>query len=304
MTVLNKSNLITILGPTASGKTALGVKLCNHFNGEIISADSRQVYRGMDIGTGKDLDEYQNTPYHLIDVVEPTDEFNVFTYSEHFVEAFCDINQRNKLAFLVGGTGMYLDAILNRYELTIAKIDRKARQELENKSESELIELLSNFDKNLHNSTDLTERSRIIRAIEIAEAEKNKNDHLLIPEFQALTIGIRISREEIKSRITTRLKARFDEGMIEEVESLYKNGVDWDKLHFFGLEYRYIAQYLKGEINYNDMFQKLNSAIHTFAKQQNKWFRNIEKKGHVIHWLDADDELEENARQLISSFLA
>jgi tRNA dimethylallyltransferase len=150
----------------------------------------------------------------------------------------------------------------------------------------------------------LTERSRIIRAIEIAEAEKNKNDHLLIPEFQALTIGIRISREEIKSRITTRLKARFDEGMIEEVESLYKNGVDWDKLHFFGLEYRYIAQYLKGEINYNDMFQKLNSAIHTFAKQQNKWFRNIEKKGHVIHWLDADDELEENARQLISSFLA
>ena len=304
MTDLASKKLITILGPTASGKTKLAVDMCAQFSGEIISADSRQVYRGMDIGTGKDLNEYQGTPYHLIDVADPKDEFNLFTYSEYFSSVFDKITQRNKLPFLVGGTGMYLDAILNRYELTIAKVDEKARRDLENKSESELIALLRDFDKNLHNTTDLKDRSRIIRAIEIEEAKRSGAHSLEIPQFESLSIGIKVSREDIKARISERLKARFKEGMIEEVESLHSSGISWEKLHFFGLEYRYIALYLQGELNYNDMYQKLNSSIHTFAKQQSKWFRNIEKKGHHIHWLERNEDLKSKSTELIEAFLS
>ncbi len=301
MTDPRRPRLITILGPTASGKTALAVELCKHFNGEIISADSRQVYRGMDIGTGKDLDEYQGTAHHLIDIADPTEEFNLFAYAERFSEAFTDIKQRGKLAFLVGGTGMYLDAILNRYQLTIAKSDEKARLELENKSERELIALLNSFDKNLHNTTDLNDRGRLIRAIEIAQATSQGEQHLKLPEFEPLSIGIRVDRDEIKRRITSRLKTRFKQGMLEEVEHLHQQGVSWEKLHFFGLEYRFVAEYLQGKLSYNDMYQKLNSAIHKFAKQQSKWFRNIEKKGHTIHWLDQNETLCALASEIVCS---
>lgn len=303
MTNSPHSRLITILGPTASGKTSLAVKLCAHFGGEVISADSRQVYRGMDLGTGKDLIEYQDIPYHLIDVADPKDEFNLFSYCESFTQSFRDIAQRGKLPFLVGGTGMYLDAILNRYNLTIAKIDENARQDLENKPESELIELLLSFDKNLHNTTDLTDRNRLIRAIEIEQSKRNGEQSLQLPSTRPLTIGIRTNRDEVKQSITKRLKERLKEGMIEEVERLRHEGLSWEKLHYFGLEYRFIGQYLKGELNYNDMFQKLNSAIHAFSKQQSKWFRNIEKKGHTIHWIDKGDNLLVQSQELIEQFL-
>ncbi|KZY31688.1 MULTISPECIES: tRNA (adenosine(37)-N6)-dimethylallyltransferase MiaA [unclassified Oleiphilus] len=303
MTDSHQAKLVTILGPTASGKTSLAVELCRQFSGEIISADSRQVYRGMDIGTGKDLDEYEEVPHHLIDIVEPQEEFNLFAYAQHFSTAFTNIVKREQLPFLVGGTGMYLDAILNRYELTIAKSDEKARQEMENKSERELIELLLSFDKNLHNTTDLLSRDRIIKAIEIAVADSKDLKPLELPTFTPLTIGIRLEREEIKARITARLKARLEEGMIEEVETLRQQGLPWEKLHFFGLEYRFVAQYLQGELSYNDMYQKLNSAIHAFAKQQSKWFRNIEKKGQEIHWIDKGEDLFDKAAEHLAKHL-
>ncbi|KZY85429.1 tRNA (adenosine(37)-N6)-dimethylallyltransferase MiaA, partial [Oleiphilus sp. HI0069] len=213
------------------------------------------------------------------------------------------IVKREQLPFLVGGTGMYLDAILNRYELTIAKSDEKARQEMENKSERELIELLLSFDKNLHNTTDLLSRDRIIKAIEIAVADSKDLKPLELPTFTPLTIGIRLEREEIKARITARLKARLEEGMIEEVETLRQQGLPWEKLHFFGLEYRFVAQYLQGELSYNDMYQKLNSAIHAFAKQQSKWFRNIEKKGQEIHWIDKGEDLFDKAAEHLAKHL-
>jgi tRNA dimethylallyltransferase len=296
--------LITILGPTASGKTKLAVSLAQTFSGEIISADSRQVYKGMDIGTGKDLQEYLNIPHHLIDVIEPNQEYNLFEYASEFKHSLQNIQSRNKLSLLVGGTGMYIDAILSRYKLTIAKSDENARRELENKPERELIALLKSFDNNLHNTTDLTDRSRLIRAIEIAQATEQGEAQFEWPAFRSLIIGIRLPREILKKRITARLKARFEEGMIDEVKTLHQSGITWDKLHFFGLEYRFIAQYLQGELTYNDMFQKLNSAIHAFSKQQNKWFRNIEKKGHTIQWLDADQDIEAKASMAISEFLA
>lgn len=295
--------LITILGPTASGKTKLAVSLAQKFHGEIISADSRQVYKGMDIGTGKDLKEYLDIPHHLIDVIDPSQEYNLFEYATEFKRSFSDISTRNKLSFLVGGTGMYLDAILSRYKLTIAKSDENARRELENKPERELIALLKSFDKSLHNTTDLSDRQRLIRAIEIARATEQGEAQFQWPNCRPLVIGIRLPREIQKARITARLKARFDEGMIDEVKQLHQSGVSWDKLHFFGLEYRFIAQHLQGELSYNDMFQKLNSAIHAFSKQQNKWFRNIEKKGHSILWLDADESMEARARTAIEQFL-
>jgi tRNA dimethylallyltransferase len=297
------SPLITVLGPTASGKTKLAVSLAKNLTGEIISADSRQVYRGMDIGTGKDLTEYLNIPYHLIDIIDPCDEYNLFEFAKDFSHSFQEINAREALPFLVGGTGMYLDAVLNRYKLTIAEPEKNAQILLEKKSDIELKSILLALNPNQHNETDQQDRKRLLQAIHIATSIQQNAPELVWPEFSALIIGIKVPREEIRRRITARLQARFKEGMIEEVEQLSKQGISWEKLDFFGLEYRFIAKYLQGELSYNDMFQKLNSAIHYFAKQQEKWFRKMERSGLQIHWLEQDEQLFENSQHLIQQFI-
>lgn len=304
MTHKPHSSLITVLGATASGKTKLAVSLAKSLTGEVISADSRQVYRGMDIGTGKDLDEYQEIPYHLIDIIDPCQEYNLFEFSKDFCRCFQEISHRKALPFLVGGTGMYLDAILNRYKLTIAEPDQNTQTLLENKSDTELKAKLLALNPKQHNHTDLNDRKRLLQAIHIAESKHQQSPELVWPEFSALILGIKVSREETRRRITSRLQRRLQEGMIEEVNQLHTQGISWEKLDFFGLEYRFIAQHLKGELSYNDMFQKLNSAIHYFAKQQEKWFRRMERSGLQIHWLEQDERLVENAHQLIRSFIA
>ncbi len=290
-------NLITILGPTATGKTSLAAKLAHEFNGEIISADSRQVYKGMDLGTGKDLKDYElngtKIPYHLIDVLDPKDEFNLFEFVKLFNKAFDEINSKNKFPFLVGGTGLYLDSILRKYDLKQAEFDEEKFKELEKIDTEILKEKLIQLKPGQHNTTDFIDRYRLIKAILIAEAE-NK-----IPqkEINSLNIGISAERKIIKERITKRLKQRLSEGMIEEVEQLLQNGVTFEKLNYFGLEYKFVGLYLKGELNKNDMYQKLNSAIHDFAKRQMTWFRRMEKNGVKIYWIESGDY--EKARQII-----
>lgn len=296
--------LITLLGPTASGKTKLAVALASVFHGEIISADSRQVYQDMDIGTGKDLAEYAEIPYHLIDIIPPSQEYNLYEFSKDFSNSFQDIKQRKKIPFLTGGTGMYLDAVLNRYSLTIAESNHKTRLYLETKNQSELQDILLKLNPNQHNQTDLLDRNRLIQAIEIAEAEKGNAPAHKWPDFTPFILGIKANREDTRQRITSRLKLRLQEGMIEEVETLHKRGIGWDKLDFFGLEYRYIARYLKGELSYNDMYQKLNAAIHYFAKQQEKWFRKMERSGLLIHWLPQNEQLLTQATLAVEQFLA
>ena len=280
-------DLITILGPTASGKTKIGVQLADDFNGEIISADSRQVYRRMDIGTGKDLNEFRskNIPYHLIDIAEPTEEYNLFRFTGDFYSAFDLIKTRNKLPILVGGTGLYLSAILQSYQLP--EIDSKDGTHLNTLSLEELKNLLVELKPNQHNITDLKSRNRLIQAIQVEKSRSNLNQKA--PAINSLTIGIKLTREEIKHRITKRLKHRLDGGMIDEVKGLIQKGINWDKLNFFGLEYKFVGQYLNGEINYNDMFQKLNSAIYSFAKRQMTWFRKMEREGVEINWFPPEN---------------
>ena len=285
-----KFNLITILGPTATGKTKLAVQLADYFNGEIISADSRQVYRGMNIGTGKDLSEYfindKQVPYHLIDIIDPTEEFNLFSFQQSFYKSFDEIKSKNKLPFLVGGTGMYLSSVLQNYTLSKADFE-KEKQILSSYSDDELRDILKELNPTLHNTTDLNDRERIIKAIAVSKTEQEKTK---ANNIDSLVIGVNLSRDEIKKRITARLKKRLDEeGMIDEVKSLMDAGISFDKMIFFGLEYKFIAQYLIGELNKNDMFQKLNSAIHSFAKRQMTWFRKMEKEGIVINWIDGPD---------------
>lgn len=295
-------NLLVVLGPTASGKTSLGVKLAEQLNGEIISADSRQVYTGMDIGSGKDLHEYGNTPYHLIDVVSPGHEFNLFEFQKHFVKAFADVQNNNAVPLLVGGTGMYLDSLLSRYQLVEAPINEPLREQLATQDSDTLTTLLKSLNPQLHNTTDLLDRERLIRAIEIAKAEKQtQSTTITLPELTPLVLGIRWRRDILKQRIKERLITRLDLGMIDEVEQLHNQGVSWETLHFYGLEYRYVAAYLQNQLNRNDMYQKLYSAICTFAKQQEKWFRRMERKGIVIHWVEGDNKPFEQASDIILS---
>ena len=297
--------MLCILGATATGKTRLGVSLARHFGGEIISADSRQIYRGLDIGSGKDLDEYQNVPYHLIDIRDPGYEFNLFEFVECFSSAYQDILDRQGLPILVGGTGMYLDAVLNRYELTRSNPEllETKNHEWQSMDNDALASQLKSLNPALHNSTDLEDRHRMLKALEIAYSKQAGEPSIQAPHIDTYTIGIELPRNQIRERISIRLLARLQQGMIEEVESLHAQGVDWKQLEFYGLEYRYIAQYLQGELNRNDMQQKLNSAIHQFAKQQEKWFRNIQKKGHDIHWIPADGQLAEEATRQVDGFL-
>jgi len=295
--------LVIILGPTAVGKTNFAIKLANEFNGEIISADSRQVYKGMDIGTGKDLDEYQldglKIPYHLIDIIEPHDEYNLFSFQNDFYSSFSQIISNNKLPFLVGGTGLYIHSILKEYKLQNVDFKSDRAKELTQLDESELLVLLNNSKSSLHNTTDLIDKERIIKAILISESEKTNTPVEI--KIKPLVLGITEIREIIKERITARLKLRLQNGMIEEVENLISKGLSYDKLDFFGLEYRFISQYIKGELSYNDMFQKLNSSIHKFAKKQMTWFRKMEREGIEINWLKSDET--ERANLLISNFL-
>ncbi len=284
-------NIIVILGPTASGKTRFGVQVAKVLNGEIISADSRQVYKGMDIGTGKDFQEYGAIPFHLIDIVNPGNEFNVFEFQRHFVNAFHIIQDRGKLPILVGGTGLYLDAALKGYKLPEVPNNSGLRKELALFSMDALAARLKLKSPSLHNTTDLLDRERLMRAIEIAEfRELDDSPMENFLDLRPIVFGIRWERENLRQRITLRLKERLNHGLIEEVARLHNCGVTFEKMDFYGLEYRFVAQYLKGELNRNDLFQKLNSAIHQFAKRQETWFRRMERQGTVIQWVAGDKD--------------
>lgn len=295
-------DFVTILGPTATGKTKLAAQLAFHFNGEIISADSRQVYRSMNIGTGKDYDDYfvkaGMIPYHLVDVCEPQDEFSVFDFQDLFYKTFDGIVSREKLPFLVGGTGMYLSSVIQNYKMKKISFNSEAKNELEQKSIDELRQLLLTTSGNLHNTTDLIDKERIIKAIIINQS--NDKPLLISKQLSSLVIGIAPPRSEIKKRITRRLEKRLNEGMVDEVKNLLEKGITPERLNYFGLEYRYISLYLTGKLNYNDMFQKLNSSIHNFAKRQMTWFRKMEREGVQINWFEEPDF--EKIKNLVEQF--
>ncbi len=291
MKPFRSANLIVILGPTASGKTRLAVAAAARLGGEIISADSRQVFRGMDLGTGKDLEEYGGVPYLLIDIREAGEEFSVFAFLQHFTDACEDVSARGRLPFLVGGTGLYLDAILRGYDMVPVPENPGLRAELAPLSPEALRERLLSLNPQLHNTTDLLDRDRLVRAIEIATFEASgAGEPVRLPELRPLVFGMKLERDELRRRITARLKARLHGGMIEEVQRLLESGVTRERLDYYGLEYRYVSRYLCGELNRNDMFQKLNAAIHDFAKKQENWFRRMERNGVGIIWLDASGD--------------
>lgn len=285
-----QTNLITILGPTATGKTKLATQLAHKYNGEIISADSRQVYIGMNIGTGKDLEDYviggKKIEYHLVDIVHPKDEFNLFTFKEMFAKCFYEITSRNKIPFLVGGTGLYISSIIQNYDLRKADFDTQKIAELEGKSLEELRELTTKLIPNIHVKSDLLFKERMIKAILVAEAVERMKD---FPSINSLVLGVKMEREEVKERITIRLKKRLQEGMIDEVKNLIETGISIERLESFGLEYKFISHYLVNKLTYDDMFQKLNTAIHQFAKRQMTWFRKMEREGVKIEWLNGAD---------------
>jgi tRNA dimethylallyltransferase len=282
---------LIILGPTASGKTKVGVEVARVLDGEIISADSRQVYRRMNIGTGKDLEEYGSVPYHLIDIVDPGYEFNVFEFQRYFIEVFAGIQARGRFPILVGGTGMYLDAVLRGYRLHEVPENPMLRRELAALALDNLAARLKGANPKLHNTTDLLDRERLTRAIEIAEfSGERKDPPSPFPDIKPIVFGIRLEREILRQRITKRLRERLNRGMIEEVKELIIKGASFETLEFYGLEYRFVAKFLKGELNRNDMFQKLNSAIHQFAKRQETWFRRMERQGIQIHWVDGEKD--------------
>ena len=292
--------MITILGPTASGKTTLVVKLALEFDGEVISADSRQVYRGMSIGTGKDLSEYivegKKVNYHLIDIVDPGCEYNLFEFRQDFLKAYAGIKSRGKIPFLCGGSGMYLESVLKNYQLNRWEPDNHFREALSKKSDTDLRELLFSL-KTPHNTTDLLDRSRMIRAIQIGMAPaENKNIPAYPHPTDSLILGIYWERSALRERITQRLKARLEEGMIEEVNDLLKRGLTPGQIRFYGLEYRYVIDYLEKKMEYQEMFRLLNIAIHQFSKRQMTWFRKMERSGCKIHWIRGESSLEEKLR--------
>jgi len=281
-------DLIVILGATAGGKTGLAVATARHCNGEIVSADSRQVYRGMDLGTGKDLAEYGDIPYHLIDIAEPGSEYNVYQFQQDCFIALEDIRSRGRTPVICGGTGLYLDAVLQGYRLIEVPENPQLRSDLSGCSEQQLREKLLHLKPEQHNQTDLVERERLLRAIEIAVGERQADDKPPLPPLRPIIFGLRWPRPVLRQRIALRLQQRFDAGMVEEVANLHAAGTSWQSLEFYGLEYRLIAQHLQGKINFNDMKQKLQSAIGQFAKRQDTWFRRMERRGTEIIWLDGD----------------
>jgi tRNA dimethylallyltransferase len=296
-------NLIVVLGATASGKTEFAVRLARSVNGEIISADSRQVYRGMDLGTGKDIAVYSQggspVPYHLIDILEPCEEFSVFTFRERFYPCFQSIHDRGHVPLLVGGTGLYVDAVVRNYTLPKVPENQILRESLAGEGMEYLRSHLQTLNPNVHNSTDLLNRARLLRAIEIAAFLKDHPHETGVPTaVKAMVLGIRCQRNILHRRIADRLDSRLTAGMIEEVLRLHENGIDWGKIDSFGLEYRYIGCYLQGGMTREDMVQILNARIRQFAKRQETWFRRMEKKGVRIHWIDPQEEIPEIIRKI------
>jgi tRNA dimethylallyltransferase len=290
--------LVTVLGPTAVGKTSFAAHLAILLDAEIISADSRQVYKGMDIGTGKDLSDYiindQSVPAHLIDIAEPGTEYNVFKFQNDFHSAWSSIISRGKIPLMCGGTGMYLEAILMGYNFVEAPADETLRQELSEYSDAELAERLKDI-RRLHNTTDILDRERLIRALEIEKYRLKNLSQLPENKFSTSPVfGITFERKIVRQRITARLTQRLNEGMVEEVQHLLDNGISKERLKMYGLEYKYITMHLSGELNYNQMFSLLNTAIHQFAKRQMTWFRRMENRGIRIFWLDGEDGLTVN----------
>lgn len=298
-----KYDLITILGPTASGKTPLAVALADKLGTEVISGDSRQVYRRMDLGTGKDLVDYtvngHEVPYHLIDIVEPGYKYNVFEYQRDFLKAYEAISAKGKVPVLCGGTGMYIESVLKGYRLLPVPENPELRASLEGKSLAELTTILEGYKK-LHNSTDVDTAKRAIRAIEIEEYYKQQPpEYREFPSLHSLIIGVDIDRELRREKITRRLKQRLEEGMVEEVRGLLAEGIHPDNLIYYGLEYKFLTQYAIGELTYDEMFHQLETAIHQFAKRQMTWFRGMERRGFTIHWLDATLPMEEKLEHII-----
>ncbi len=298
-------NLITILGPTATGKTTLAANLGALIGGEIISADSRQIYRRMDIGTGKDLDDYmvQGTavPYHLVDILEPGIKYNVFEYMNAFSGAFDKVIENGNIPILCGGSGMYLDAILRGYELKKVPFNEELRNECKKLSFDKQIEKLKSYGP-LHNTSDITSDERLLRAIEIADFQAlNRVSSFELPEFSSTNFGIMFDRDTLRKRITNRLHQRIDEGMIAEVKELIQSGINPDDLIYYGLEYKFITYYISGELSYKQMFNQLNIAIHQFAKRQTTWFKRMEKKGVKIIWIDGNIDLGEKLGMILSN---
>lgn len=297
-----KYDLVTILGPTASGKTPLAAALADKLGTEIISGDSRQVYRRMDLGTGKDLVDYvvegRTVPYHLIDIVEPGYKYNVFEYQRDFLKAYEMIVSKGKTPILCGGTGMYIESVLKGYRLLPVPENPELRASLEGKTLIELTRILEGYKK-LHNSTDVDTVKRAVRAIEIEEYYKlQAPEYREFPSLNSLIVGVDIARELRREKITRRLKQRLDEGMVEEVRSLLAEGINAEDLIYYGLEYKFLTQYVIGELTYEEMFQQLEIAIHQFAKRQMTWFRGMERRGFTIHWMDATLSMDEKVKKI------
>lgn len=296
-------DLVTILGPTASGKTPLAVALAYRLNAEIISGDSRQVYRRMDLGTGKDLADYvvdgKRIPYHLIDIVEPGYKYNVFEFQRDFLQAYDDIRQRGVLPILCGGTGMYIESVLKGYKLLPVPENPELRASLADKSLDELTTILAGYKK-LHNSTDVDTVKRAIRAIEIEEYYRQQPVSAReFPAINSLVIGVDIDRDLRRTKITRRLKQRLDEGMVDEVRALLDAGIPAEDLIYYGLEYKYLTLYAVGQLTYDEMFYQLEIAIHQFAKRQMTWFRGMERRGFNIHWIDASLPMEQKVEEIV-----
>lgn len=306
---MQNQKMITILGPTASGKTSVAAALALRTGGEIISADSRQVYRRMDIGTGKDLADYTigdvHIPYHLIDIAEPGTKYNLFQYQQDFHTAYNDIRSRGKLPILCGGTGLYIEAVLGGYSLSPVPQNPKLRESLEGKSLDQLTQMLVQLKhkngSNMHNRTDVDTAQRAIRAIEIETYNlEHPTPERQMPPVDSLVIGINIDRELRREKITRRLKARLEEGMCDEIRSLIDGGVNPDDLIYYGLEYKFVTEYVVGKTSYEEMFRQLEIAIHQFAKRQMTWFRGMERRGYTIHWIDAAQSMDEKVEAIMS----
>ncbi len=304
-----EKKMVTILGPTASGKTELAARLAADIGAEIISADSRQVYRRMDIGTGKDLGDYHvdghMVPYHLIDIVEPGTKYNLFQYQHDFLNAYNDIVGRGKNVVLCGGTGLYLESVLKRYRLSAVPENKELRTSLEGKTLAELTSILEELKRNngstMHNTTDVDTAQRAIRAIEIETFNgEHPQESADVPQIDSLVIGVAIDRETRREKISRRLKSRLQEGMVEEIRGLLDSGISPDDLIYYGLEYKYVTEYVIGRISLDEMFQRLEIAIHQFAKRQMTWFRGMERRGTLIHWIDSSLPIEDKIKQIKS----
>lgn len=296
-------NLVTILGPTACGKTTLAVALAHRLQTGVISADSRQLYRAMDLGTGKDLGEYvvdgEAVPYYLIDIADAGYKYNVFEYQRDFLKVYDDLRAQGQLPVMCGGTGMYLESVLRGYRLVEVPENRALREALEGKSIDELTEMLRGY-KQLHNTTDVDTCKRAIRAIEIEEYYRNNEVNMReFPEIRSLNIGLDVSRELRRERITRRLHERLEQGMVDEVRGILATGVAPEDLIYYGLEYKYLTMYVVGQLTYDEMVSQLEIAIHQFAKRQMTYFRGMERRGVPIHWIDATLPTEEKVQRIV-----